>query len=48
MSPSSPYVIQPYEFILVFQKSIKNYKHIGKKENIDITREEFIKFSDGF
>lgn len=48
MSPSSPYVIQPYEFILVFQKTSKNYKHIGKKENIDIKRNEFIQFSDGF
>lgn len=48
MSPSSPYVIQPYEFILVFQKTLKMYKHIGNKKNIDITREEFIKFSDGF
>ena len=48
MSPSSPYVIQPYEFILVFQKDINHYKHIGEKKNIDITRDEFILFSDGF
>ncbi|MCM8808397.1 MAG: site-specific DNA-methyltransferase [Candidatus Omnitrophica bacterium] len=45
-SPSDPYVIQPYEFILVFNKKYK--KHKGKKENIDITREEFINFSLAF
>lgn len=45
-SPSDPYVIQPYEFILVFNK--KNKKHHGRKENIDITRDEFIKFSLAF
>ena len=32
MSPSSPYVIQPYEFILVFQKEKNNYKHKGEKK----------------
>jgi len=42
-SPSDPYVIQPYEFILIFNKKFK--KHEGLKENVDITREEFIKFS---
>lgn len=46
MSPSDPYVIQPYEFILVFNKKFK--KHNGKRENIDITREEFINFSLAF
>jgi DNA modification methylase len=45
-SPSSPYLVQPYEFILIFDK--KNKKHQGKKENIDITKEEFIKFSISF
>jgi site-specific DNA-methyltransferase (adenine-specific) len=45
-SPSDPYVVQPYEFILVFNKKYK--KHKGNKENIDITRDEFIKFSLGF
>ena len=43
-SPSNPYVVQPYEFILVFSKEIK--KHIGEKINADITRDEFIKFSN--
>jgi site-specific DNA-methyltransferase (adenine-specific) len=45
-SPSDPYVIQPYEFILVFNK--KEKKHKGRKEDIDITKEEFIKFSLAF
>jgi site-specific DNA-methyltransferase (adenine-specific) len=45
-SPSDPYVVQPYEFILVFNKKYKRHK--GKKENIDITRDEFIKFSLAF
>lgn len=45
-SPSSPYVIPSYEFLLVFNKDAKNWKHLGKKEDIDITREEFIEFSD--
>ena len=45
-SPSSPHVIQPYEFVFVFSKGDK--KHNGEKENIDITKEEFIQFSDAF
>lgn len=45
-SPSSPYVVQPYEFILVFQKNKNKFRHIGQKKNIDITKEEFVKFSD--
>lgn len=43
-SPSNPYVVQPYEFILVFSKGTK--KHEGKKENIDITKDEFIQYSN--
>lgn len=43
-SPSDPYVVQPYEFILVFNKKYK--KHHGKKEGIDITKDEFIEFSN--
>ena len=43
-SPSNPHVVQPYEFILVFSKETK--KHEGAKENIDIKREEFIKYSN--
>ena len=45
-SPSSPYVVQPYEFILVFQKSRDKFKHIGEKKDIDITKDEFINFSN--
>lgn len=44
LSPSNPYVVQPYKFILVFSKDSK--KHRGSKTNIDITREEFINFSN--
>lgn len=40
-SPSSPYMKYTWEFIEVYCK--KNYKHAGKKENIDITGEEFKK-----
>ena len=42
-SPSDPYVVQPYEFILVFNKN--NKKHKGDKSRIDITKEEFINWS---
>ena len=45
-SPSSPHVVQPYEFILVFSKEDK--KHKGRKEDIDITKEEFIHYSNAF
>ena len=44
MSPSNPYVVQPYEFILVFSKDDK--KHYGDKEKSDITRDEFIKYTN--
>jgi DNA modification methylase len=46
LSPSNPYVIQPYEFILVFSKQTRKLE--GDKSKIDITREEFIKFSNSF
>ena len=45
-SPSNPHVIQPYEFVFVFSKN--NKKHNGDKKNIDITKEEFVKYSDAF
>ena len=45
-SPSNPHVVQPYEFIFVFSKEDK--KHYGKKDDIDITKEEFIEFSNAF
>ncbi len=45
-SPSNPHVVQPYEFILVFSKETK--KHDGDKSKIDITKDEFINFSNSF
>lgn len=45
-SPSNPHVVQPYEFILVFSKNTK--KHAGNKCDIDITKREFIEFSNAF
>lgn len=38
-------MINPYEYLLVFDKNSR--KHYGKKENIDITKEEFIEFCHG-
>ena len=43
MSPSSPSFPCPYEFVLVFAKDKK--KKVGDKENITVTRDEFIKNS---
>lgn len=45
-SPSNPYVVQPYEFIVVFSKDQKKLE--GNKKDIDITKEEFILFSNSF
>jgi len=45
-SPSNPYVVQPYEFVLVFSKGKR--KLDGNKKDIDITKEEFILFSNSF
>lgn len=45
-SPSNPYVVQPYEFVLVFSKVTKKLE--GNKKDIDITKEEFIEFSNSF
>lgn len=45
-SPSNPYVVQPYEFVLVFSK--ENKKLEGEKDKIDITKEEFIEYSNSF
>ena len=41
-SPSSPYLKYTWEFLEVFSKG--DLKHPGKKENIDITEEEFKKY----
>lgn len=45
-SPSNPHLVQPYEFVLIFSK--KQMKLEGNKEKIDITKDEFIKFSNSF
>jgi site-specific DNA-methyltransferase (adenine-specific) len=44
-SPSFPVVNNPLECILVYCKEEK--KHIGNKEDIDITRDEFIEYTMG-
>lgn len=44
-SPSCPYLSYPFEFIEVFSKD--SLKHDGDKENIDITKEEFIEYVNG-
>jgi DNA modification methylase len=44
-SPSCPYLSYPFEFIEVFSK--ETLKHIGDKENIDISKEEFIEYVNG-
>ena len=45
MSPSCPYLSYPFEFIEVFSKT--SLKHSGNKEDIDITKDEFIKSVNG-
>lgn len=45
-SPSNPFVVQPYEFVLVFSKGTR--KLDGDKDKIDITKEEFIEYSNSF
>lgn len=45
MSPSCPYLSYPFEFIEVFSKD--TLKHVGDKENIDITKDEFIEYVNG-
>ena len=44
-SPSCPYLSYPFEFIEVFSK--ETLKHSGDKENIDITKNEFIEYVNG-
>lgn len=43
-SPSNPYLVQQYEFLLIFSKDTK--KMIGDKKDSDITKEEFIKYTN--
>lgn len=44
-SPSCPYLSYPFEFIEVFSKD--TLKHEGNKDDIDITKEEFIEYVNG-
>lgn len=44
-SPSCPNIINPIEVILIYSKGTR--KKEGKKENIDITRDEFVEYSLG-
>ncbi|MEK6940212.1 MAG: site-specific DNA-methyltransferase [Nanoarchaeota archaeon] len=44
-SPSNPHIVPSWEYVLIFSKD--QNKLIGTEENADITKEEFMKFSDG-
>lgn len=43
-SPSDPNILPPFEYIIVFHKEIP--KHVGDKRDIDITKEEFITYTN--
>jgi DNA modification methylase len=45
-SPSNPHIIPSWEYVLVFSKGQWNLP--GRKEDIDVSSEEFQKISDGF
>jgi len=45
-SPANPHIVPSWEYVLVFSKEKDRLD--GEKRNIDITAEEFQKFSDGF
>jgi len=45
-SPSNPHIIPSWEYVYVFSKD--DWQLPGRKEDIDITAEEFNRFSDGF
>jgi len=44
-SPANPHIVPSWEYVLVFSKDGDRLD--GKAKDIDITREEFMKFSDG-
>ncbi len=44
-SPSNPHIVPSWEYVLVFSKGQNKLE--GNYEDADITREEFMKFSDG-
>ncbi len=45
-SPSNPHIVPSWEYVLVFSKD--TWKLKGNPKDIDITAEEFKRFSDGF
>lgn len=45
-SPANPHIVPSWEYVLVFSKDSWSLK--GKPEDIDITNEDFMRFSDGF
>jgi DNA modification methylase len=44
-SPSNPHIVPSWEYVLIFSKDKLDLE--GNKKDADITKEEFIKFSDG-
>ncbi|RLC62346.1 MAG: site-specific DNA-methyltransferase [Chloroflexi bacterium] len=46
MSPSNPHIVPSWEYVLVFCKD--SWTLDGNKKDIDITNDEFMRFSDGF
>lgn len=44
--PSNPHIVPSWEYVMVFSKG--QWELPGRREDADITREEFIEFSDGF
>jgi DNA modification methylase len=44
-SPSNPHIVPSWEYVLIFSKDKPNLE--GNKKDADITKEEFMKFSDG-
>ncbi len=45
-SPSNPHIVPSWEYVLIFTKGADRLE--GEREMADITRDEFMKFSDGF
>lgn len=45
-SPSNPHIVPSWEYVLVFSKG--DWTLEGRKEDADITSDEFMRFSDGF
>ena len=45
-NPSNPHIMPSWEYVLIYCKDVMKLE--GDKKNIDVTSEEFKKFSDGF